>query len=128
MRYRMCAKCGRPHAVGERCPMRAASSGSKRTREQERGRKAANPWRRSYSSAEYQRARQAALDATDGRCAVSGVRIAEKRGGRWVMLGNGGVHHKVPLSQGGTNDASNLVPLETGVHNRVDAARRRGEV
>lgn len=127
MRYRICPTCGKPHPVGEPCPMRKRQSGSKRTREQERGRKGKNPWRTEYSSAEYQRARQAVLDATDGRCAVSGVRIAERRAGRWVMLGNGGIHHKVPLSQGGTNDVSNLIPLETGVHNRIEAERRRRE-
>lgn len=121
----MCPRCGKLHQKGQRCTCSPSKSNWKRSAEQERARKSRNPWRTQYSSVEYQRARQAVLEATGGRCAVSGVRIADKVHGRWVMRGNGGIHHRVPLSQGGSNDVSNLVPLETGVHNRIDAERRR---
>lgn len=116
---RICPKCGR--VVSGRCPR----CGSARTSEQERARKAANPWRSHYSSKEYKRACQVALSRTDGRCAVSGVRIADYRGGRWIMRSGGGIHHIVPLSQGGTDDPENLVPLHVSVHNKLDAELRR---
>lgn len=121
----MCPRCGRPHRKGERCPCSPAKPSWRRSPEQERGRKAKNPWRAGYSSSQYQQARQAVLEATGGRCAVSGIKIADKVHGRWVMRGNGGIHHRVPLSMGGSNDVSNLIPLETGVHNALEAKRRR---
>lgn len=63
----------------------------------------------------------------DGRCAVTGERVADLKGGRWVMRpGKGGVHHIVPLSQGGDpSDPSNLVLLSTSAHNLIDAENRR---
>lgn len=129
----ICPRCGKPHRKGERCkcsdssPFRGRSDSRPRTVEQERNRKKTNPWRVDYSRAEYQRARQAALDRTGGRCAISGVRIADRINGRWVMRGNGGVHHIVPLSQGGDNSQGNLVPLETSIHNKLEAERRRSD-
>lgn len=120
----MCPRCGKPHGKGERCTCSSANPRWRRSAEQERGRKSSNPWRSGYSSTEYRKARQAVLEATGGRCAISGVRIADKVGGKWVMRGNGGVHHKVPLSMGGTNSPGNLIPLETSIHNRMDAERR----
>lgn len=123
----MCPRCGKPHAKGERCPKApdVKRRHGARTADQERGRKTANPWRSEYSSAQYLKARQAALARTGGRCAVTGEVIADMRNGRWVMRGNGGVHHIVPLSSGGSNDPSNLVPMCTSAHNKADAARRR---
>lgn len=130
MRTVLCPTCGKPHAKGEMCPRCKAApnstrGGGKRSKEAERSRKTANPWRSEYSTKAYRSARQAVLERTGGRCAVSGAMIADKVNGRWVMRGNGGVHHIVPLSQGGSNEPSNLVPLETGVHNRIEAERRR---
>lgn len=129
---RLCPKCGRPVPVGQPCPRCSKADGrtshGARTREQEAARKTANPWRSQYSSTAYQRARQAALASTNGRCAICGAPIATTRDGRWVMRrGAGGVHHVRALSQGGGNGASNLVPLCSACHNRVDAERRRGE-
>ena len=125
----LCPRCGFALPGGLPCPRcgHGSRKRSRRTPEQERARKQSNPWRSRYSSAEYKRNCQRALDATGGRCAVSGIRIADMRDGRWVMRPNGGVHHKVPLSRGGTDDVSNLMPLDVKVHNMIDAQRRREE-
>ena len=113
---RICPRCGKV-----RCTCKRAG----RSPEQERARKKANPWRSRYGTKAYKDACQAALSRTGGRCAVSGARIADMRDGRWVMRPCGGIHHRVPLSQGGSDDPSNLVPLHVSVHNRVDAELRR---
>lgn len=134
MGVKVCGRCGKPYRTPGHCPRcektraaqraRPAPSRSKRTKAQEGKRREKNPWRTHYQSAEYRRARQVALTRTNGRCAVSGVRIADVVGGKWVMRGNGGIHHIVPLSRGGTDSPDNLVPLETSVHNRIDAELR----
>lgn len=134
MGVNVCGRCGKPYRTPGHCPRcekaraaqkaRPAPSRSKRTKAQEGKRREKNPWRTHYKSAEYRRARQVALTRTNGRCAVSGVRIADVVGGKWVMRGNGGIHHIVPLSRGGTDSPDNLVPLETSVHNRIDAELR----
>lgn len=115
----LCPVCGKPRPCG------CKRSRSKRTPEQERARKQANPWRSQYKAKAYKRACQVALSRTGGRCAVSGQRIADYRGGRWAMRPCGGIHHKVPLSQGGSNSPDNLVPLHVSVHNKIDAELRR---
>ena len=140
MGVKVCPRCGKPYRTPGQCPRcekaraerkaraaqagQAAPSRSKRTKAQEGKRREKNPWRSHYQSAEYRRARQIALTRTNGCCAVSGVRIADVVGGKWVMRGNGGIHHVVPLSRGGTDSPDNLVPLETSVHNRIDAELR----
>lgn len=134
MGVKVCGRCGKPYRTPGHCPRcekaraaqkaRPATSRSKRTKAQEGKRREKNPWRTHYQSAEYRRARQVALTRTNGCCAVSGVRIADVVGGKWVMRGNGGIHHVVPLSRGGTDSPDNLVPLETSVHNRIDAELR----
>ena len=128
MGVKVCPRCGKPYKTPGHCPRcgkaRPAPSRSKRTKAQEGKRREKNPWRTHYRSAEYRRARQVALTRTNGCCAVSGVRIADVVGGKWVMRGNGGIHHVVPLSRGGTDSPDNLVPLETSVHNRIDAELR----
>lgn len=128
MGVKVCGRCGKPYRTPGHCPRcektRPAPSRSKRTKAQEGKRREKNPWRSHYQSAEYRRARQVALTRTNGCCAVSGVRIADVVGGKWVMRGNGGIHHVVPLSRGGTDSPDNLVPLETSVHNRIDAELR----
>ncbi len=134
MGVKVCPRCGKPYRTPGHCPkcekaraaqnVKAMPSKSKRTKAQECKRREKNPWRTHYQSAEYRRARQVALTRTNGCCAVSGVRIADVVGGKWVMRGNGGIHHVVPLSRGGTDSPDNLVPLETSVHNRIDAELR----
>ena len=128
MGVKVCPRCGKPYRTPGHCPRcekaRTAPSRSKRTKAQEDKRREKNPWRTHYQSAEYRRARQVALTRTNGCCAVSGVKIADVVGGKWVMRGNGGIHHVVPLSRGGTDSPDNLVPLETSVHNRIDAELR----
>lgn len=128
MGLKMCPHCGKPYKTPgscHRCKTQKSPSRSRRTKTQESKRKDSNPWRGHYSSAEYRKARQVALTRTNGCCAVSGVRIADVIDGKWVMRKNGGIHHIVPLSRGGTDSPDNLVPLETSVHNRIDAELRR---
>lgn len=126
MARRICPRCGRVVEGTCKCMSRSAvKSPIKPDKRSESERREANPWRSHYRSAKYKRACQIALARTQGRCAVSGVQIADLRGGRWVMRPCGGIHHKVPLSQGGTDDPSNLVPLHVSVHNKVDAELRR---
>lgn len=130
MPSRMCPTCGKPYR-GSVCPRcRKDASGSQRkhgtrSKEAEKVRKDANPWRSEYGRAEYRKARQIAIQRTNGRCAVTGTKCAVYRDGEWKVLPNGGVHHIVPLSQGGGNDPDNLVLLCTAAHNKIDAARRQ---
>lgn len=117
----LCPVCGKPVPCG--CKKKA--SRSRRTPDQERERNEKNPSRSRYKSKAYKRACQLALSRTDGRCAVTGKRIADMRGGKWVMRPGGGVHHIVPIREGGTDDPSNLVPLCASVHNAIDAELRK---
>lgn len=136
MQSRVCPVCGKPFRGSgcPRCAERRASGSqaagrrkpSRRTAGAERGRKAANPWRASYSTAEWRRARQEAVARAGGRCEACGRPIAEPRGGKWFLVG-GSVHHVVPLSAGGTNAPGNLAALCHACHNRADAERRRLE-
>ena len=121
---RLCPRCGKPVLHGA-CPRCGAGGKSRRTPEQERRRRQEHPERARYSSAAYKKACQAALSRTGGLCQISGVRVADRVGGRWVMRKNGGVHHIVPIAEGGTDDPSNLMPLDVAVHNRIDAELRR---
>lgn len=112
--------------MGQGCPRcRAGHKGaSRRTREQERGRFTANPWRRQYDTAEYRKARQLAIERQGGLCTACKRQVAvRKPNGHWAVRG-GGVHHIRPLSQGGGNGAGNLVLLCTACHNRIEAERR----
>ena len=59
---------------------------------------------------------------------ASGKVVAEKSGGKWRITEPGaGVHHKVALSEGGTEDPANLVLLSASAHALEDARRRRGQ-
>ena len=120
---RLCPTCGR--LVSGKCPYcRKGASRSRRTPEQERARKSAS--RSRYKSKAYKDACQKVLSRFDGCCAVSGKRIADKRNGKWIIRrGVGGVHHIVPIREGGTDDPSNLLPLHVSVHNRIDAELRK---
>lgn len=128
MRTRLCPRCGKPVPIGKPCPRcnGAKRAHGKRTKEQEAARKDENPWRGSYSSGKYRRARQLVIERQQGRCAVCGRVVATMAGGKWHVKG-GGVHHIVPLSEGGANAPENLVLLCTKDHNRIDALRRRNE-
>lgn len=84
------------------------------------------PWRASGYGAAYRKNRQKVIERQKGRCAVTGKVVAEKRGGTWRITEPGaGVHHKVALSEGGTEDVSNLVLLSASAHALIDAERRR---
>lgn len=123
----MCPRCGKLHQKGQRCPCSPSKSNWRRSKEQERGRKADNPWRTGYSSKQYQQARQTVMQRQMGLCAITGERVADWDGKRWVIRnGKGGVHHIVPLSQGGNpSDVNNLVLLSVSAHNKLDAINRR---
>lgn len=127
MARRICPRCGK--VVDGRCDCMSRSAAKpkriQRDVRREADRAKANPWRAHYRSRKYKQACQVALSRTGGKCAVSGAQIADYRGGRWVMRECGGIHHRVPLSQGGTDDPENLVPLHVSVHNQVDAELRR---
>ena len=108
---------------------RIVEPGAKRKRENRKPdseRLAAEPWRADGYGHAYRRNRQAVIERQRGRCAVTGKVVAEKKGGTWRITEPGaGVHHKVPLSDGGTDDPSNLVLLSASAHAIVDAERRR---
>ena len=84
------------------------------------------PWRAGGYGSAYRRNRQEVIERQKGRCAVTGKVVAEKSGGTWRITEPGaGVHHKVALSEGGTEDIANLVLLSASAHALVDARRRR---
>lgn len=86
------------------------------------------PWRAGGYGSKYRTARQTVIERQRGRCALTGKVVAEKKGGTWRIIEPGaGVHHKVPLCDGGTEDPSNLVLLSASAHAIVDARRRRGD-
>ena len=87
---------------------------------------AAEPWRKTGYGHAYRSARQLVIERQRGRCAVTGKAVAEKVGGTWRITEPGaGVHHKVALSEGGTDDPSNLVLLSASAHALVDSKRRK---
>ena len=103
--------------------------GAKRKRENRRSdaeRLASEPWRKSGYNHAYRSARQLVIERQRGRCAITGKVVAEKRDGTWRITEPGaGVHHKVALSEGGTEDPSNLVLLSASAHALVDSRRRK---
>lgn len=121
-----CPHCGRVAPPGKRCDCRprrrreaTAADATRRERE---------PWRDSYSKPGYQRARQVAIGRTSGRCASCGKECAVFDGRRWITRGmDGEVHHRVPLRDGGTDEAGNLVLLCKSCHALADAALRRAK-
>lgn len=119
-----CPHCGRIVPAGQRCscrprPKRKPTAGDKTRAKRE-------PWRRDYSSAAYQAARQQAIGRTKGRCSSCGKVCAWFDGGSWRTAGMGGeVDHIVPLCKGGSNDARNLQLLCKRCHGSKDARLRR---
>lgn len=117
-----CPRCGRIHD-GKRCSCRPRAK--RKPTKGDATRRAREPWRRRYSDAGYQRARQQVMERQRGRCAVCGTTCAYMRDGRWLTSGMGGeVHHERALCEGGTNDAGNLVLVCKSCHKRLDDARR----
>lgn len=112
-----CPHCRRVVPAGRTCPCRTDGRDDRRRR--------LEPWRSSYSDPEYVRNRAAAIERQSGLCLDCGRVCAEKVGGEWRTMRLGGeVDHVVPLSQGGTNKASNLALRCRSCHRRADARRR----
>ncbi len=116
-----CEHCMKVHRAGEECPKRKAARKARRDTRKQCDRDAS---RRAYGDPEYQRNRQLVWEMQRGRCNRCRKLVAEKRKGRWRAFA-GGVHHKVPLSKGGTNRLSNLEGLCIPCHNHADAALRK---
>ena len=109
---------------------RAVAGGRSRKKRENRKpdaeRIASEPWRSTGYGRAYRAARQAVIERQRGRCAVTGKKVAEKRGGTWRITEPGaGVHHRVPLSDGGDESPANLVLLSARAHALADAERRR---
>ena len=120
---RYCPYCGKAYD-GTVCPCRPPrkrkpTAGDTTRMERE-------PWRIQYSRDEYRKARQAAIERTNGRCTDCGKVCAEWDGTRWLTARLGGeVDHVRALSDGGGNDTGNLQLRCKSCHGKRDAARRR---
>lgn len=119
-----CPHCGRVVPAGARCtcrprPKRKPTQGDETRAERE-------PWRKRYASAEYRRNRQQAIARTKGRCTDCGSVCAWHDGKQWRTAGMGGeVDHIKALSEGGTDDASNLALRCKSCHKKRDDMRRK---
>ena len=108
---RTCVACGRLVLDGtNRCDLHKLPV---RT---EAERLVTEPHRAKYRDPEYRRNRRIVLKRADGHCESCGGGFGEP-GPR--------VDHKTPLSQGGTNDLSNLWALCVGCHKAKTASDRR---
>ena len=120
-----CPYCHGIVPAGRRCPCRKAK---RKPTPGDADRRQREPWRGNYSTAEYRRNRQAAIERTQGRCTDCGCTCAEKRDGVWRTAGLGGeVDHLVALEDGGGNEPSNLALRCKSCHANRDAARRRAK-
>lgn len=114
------------HGAGARIVQGGRGKRKRENRKPDSERMTSEPWRGSGYGHGYRKSRQLVMERQKGRCAVTGKVVAEKRGGTWRIVEPGaGVHHKVALSEGGTEDPSNLVLLSASAHALVDAERRR---
>lgn len=119
-----CPHCGSIVSAGQRCncrprPKRKPTQGDKTRMQRE-------PWRINYTTAEYQKARQEAIQRTRGRCTDCGKPCAWWDGSKWRTAGMGGeVDHLKALCEGGTNDPANLELRCKSCHGKRDAKRRR---
>lgn len=119
-----CPHCGKVVPAGQRCKCRPRSP--RRPTPGDSTRSEREPWRKNYSTREYQQARQAAIARSEGRCVDCGRICARRDGDRWVTLGMGGeVDHVDALCDGGTNDSRNLQLRCKSCHAKRDARRRR---
>lgn len=120
-----CPRCGRIVPAGERCgcrprPKRKPTQGDLLRMERE-------PWRKAYSTREYQDARQVAIARTRGCCTDCGKTCAWFDGHKWHTQGmDGEVDHVRALVEGGSNDPNNLELRCKSCHGKRDAARRKG--
>lgn len=114
---------------GTKCRVVAEVTTPKRVgRKSDTARIVDEPWRASGYGHDYRKARQSVLARQQGRCAITGQQVAERRGDTWTITQAGaGVHHRIALCDGGTDDPSNLILLSASAHARIDAERRRGE-
>lgn len=80
------------------------------------------PWRRDAYGREYRLRREAAINATGGRCAKCGRPVAIRTADGWKMRG-GEVHHVRPLAEGGRD--AGLILLCKSCHGLIDAEMRR---
>ena len=106
------------------CPLAPAPS---RDRARERERRSREGWREGYGP-EYRKARNAALERSQGLCEATGEPVFRRtsRGWRKIARDFGGTHHVVPLSRGGTNDPSNIVVLCARAHGAAHSAACEG--
>lgn len=118
-----CPYCGQVVGPGHVCPARPKRKRRPTKGDQTRGQR--EPWRSNYSTREYREARQEAIARTRGRCTDCGRVCAWWDGSKWRTEGMGGeVDHVVALSEGGTNNASNLQLRCKSCHKKRDDARR----
>lgn len=119
-----CPYCGSIVPAGQRCrcrprPKRAPTEG-------DRTRTVREPWRREYSSARYQAARQLVIERARGRCEDCGKVCAWHDGSKWRTAGMGGeVDHEKALCEGGGSAPENMTLRCKSCHAKRDAKRRR---
>lgn len=119
-----CPHCGRVVPAGARCACRPRTKRKPTKADQTRAQR--EPWRKRYASAEYRRSRQAAIARTKGRCTDCNRVCAWFDGKQWRTAGMGGeVDHVKALSEGGTDDASNLALRCKSCHKKRDDMRRK---
>ena len=117
-----CPYCKRIVPAGERCqcrprPKRKPTPGDATRSERE-------PWRKAYSSSEYQAARQRAIERQRGLFMDCGRPCAWYDGKRWRTAGMGGeVDHEQPLRDGICNERLTL--RCKSCHAKVENLRRR---
>ncbi len=84
------------------------------------------PWRKQGYGNDYQKNRQIVIEYQHGRCKYCGKQVATKlKDGRWSCSCGGQVHHKRPLRDGGTSDASNLELVCPSCHYKLDYEMRK---
>ncbi len=112
MSKRACLTCGRLTTNGSRCTTCTNRNEAQRTR----NRQTREPWRYTYRTPEWARARRQALARANHQCEVQGC--TETR--------DLDVHHITPLRNGGhpTNQA-NLLVLCDNHHKQIEAATRK---
>ena len=119
-----CPYCGRIVPAGVRCDCRPRPK--RRPTKSDTTRAAREPWRKNYSSQEYQRARQQAIARSKGHCVDCGKVCAYYDGSKWRTAGLGGeVDHIKALSEGGANSSGNLALRCKSCHAKRDARRRK---
>lgn len=130
---RVCQGCGSIVRAPGPCPRCGHGARPPRRDGRDRGREAARRgregWRDGYRAG-WERARTAAIERAHGRCEVTGERVFRRttRGWRRVARDFGAVHHIVPLSKGGTDDAANLAVLSRAAHGAAHGRAMAEEV